>query len=163
MVVTINGTNPLPLGTTTGTLATLNFLATLGNDTCTDVSIDEFAWTDGNVSVTRQNGQFCLTGICKAGGTYRLIDPNAKLSLSLSHPKPATSTTSVEYDLDEQGETDLFVTDILGREVKHIVTGIQLPGHYTANFDLQGLAQGSYIYVLKTPSAKLSHMMQVLR
>jgi hypothetical protein len=163
LIVTLNGTNPLPLGTTSGTLATLNFLATLGNDTCTDVSIDEFVWTDGKVSVTRQNGQFCLTGICRAGGTYRLIDPNAKLSLSLSHPNPATSTTSVDYDLDEQGETDLFVTDILGREVKHIVAGVQLPGHYTASFDLKGLAQGSYIYVLKTPSAKLSHMMQVLR
>jgi hypothetical protein len=163
LIVTISGTNPLPLGTTSGTLATLDFLATLGNDTCTDVSIDEFIWTDGAVRVTRQNGRFCLTGVCETGGTIRLIDPNAKLSLSQTHPNPASSQAHVEYDLSEQGETKLFITDIMGREVKQIVTGVQLTGHYTATFDLTGLAQGTYIYVLTTPSAKLSHLMKVVR
>jgi hypothetical protein len=163
LIVTISGTNPLSLGSTSGTLATLDFLATLGNDTCTDVSIDAFIWTDGNVSVTRQGGRFCLTGVCKTGGTIRLIDPNAKLSLSQTHPNPASNQTQVDYDLSEQGETKLFITDIMGREVKQIVTGVQLSGHYTATFDLTGFAQGTYIYTLQTSTQKLSHLMQIRR
>jgi hypothetical protein len=163
LIVTISGTNPLPLGTTSGTLATLDFLATLGNDTCTDVSIDEFIWTDGTVRVTRQNGRFCLTGVCEAGGKIRLIDPNAKLSLGQSHPNPAQTQTTVDYDLDEQGETELFITDIVGKEVRRIAQGVQIPGHYSAIINLEGMAQGVYICVLKTPSAKLSHLMQISR
>jgi hypothetical protein len=163
LIVTISGTNPLPLGTTSGTLATLDFLATLGNDTCTDISIDEFIWTDGTVRVTRENGRFCLTGVCETDGTIRLLDPNAKLSLSQTHPNPASTQTQVEYDLSEQGETKLFITDIMGKEVKQIVAGVQLSGHYTATFDLSGLAQGTYIYVLQTPTQKLSHLMQIRR
>jgi hypothetical protein len=69
----------------------------------------------------------------------------------------------VEYDLSEQGETKLFITDIMGKEVKQIVAGVQLSGHYTATFDLSGLAQGTYIYVLQTPTQKLSHLMQIRR
>jgi hypothetical protein len=163
MIVTISGTNPLPLGTTTGTLKTLDFIATLGSDTCTDVTIDAFQWTDGAVSVSRQSGRFCLTGVCEAGGTLRLIDPTVKLSLSQSHPNPATGSAQVEYDLREQGETSLIITDLMGRTVKTVVTGIQIPGHYSAKFDLNGFAQGTYIYVLQTPNGKLSHMMQIIR
>jgi hypothetical protein len=163
LVVTVSGNNPLPLGTSSGTIATLDFLATLGNDTCTDISIDAFTWTADNISVTRQSGRFCLTGVCETGGTIRLLDPNAKLSLSQTHPNPASTQTQVEYDLSEQGETKLFITDIMGKEVKQIVAGVQLSGHYTATFDLSGLAQGTYIYVLQTPTQKLSHLMQIRR
>ncbi len=163
LIVTISGTNPLPLGTTAGTLRTLDFIATLGNDTCTDVSIDAFQWTDGAVSVSRRSGRFCLTGVCEAGGKVRLIDPNVELSLSQSHPNPAKGNAQVEYDLREQGETELYITDLMGRVVKTVVTGTQIPGHYTAQFDLNGLAQGTYIYILQTQSGKLSHLMQIIR
>ncbi len=163
MIVTISGTNPLPLGTTTGVLKTLDFIATLGSDTCTDVTIDAFQWADDAVSVSRQGGRFCLTGVCEAGGTLRLIDPNVKLGLSLSHPNPANTSARVEYDIREEGETELYITDLMGHVVKTVLTGTQIPGHYTAEFDLKNLAQGSYIYVLQTPSAKLSHLLQIIR
>ena len=51
-----------------GTLMKLPFTAALGDDSCTSVTIDAFSWSAPNITVTTQNGNFCLSNVCYQGG-----------------------------------------------------------------------------------------------
>ncbi|MBS1903386.1 MAG: hypothetical protein JSS75_06775 [Bacteroidetes bacterium] len=151
-------------GTTTpasGTLQTLDFVATLGTDSCTDVIIDTFYWTDAVVAVTRNNGTFCETGFCSSGGTVRLIDPTGILKLGQSYPNPATDIVRIDFEVIEDGVTSLTLDDLFGREVRTIFSNPLKAGPYSRTFDVSGLANGSYLYSLRTPTTVLTRIMQI--
>jgi|GEM_PF-2535008 len=159
LIVTYQGTgaaNP------PGLLMNLPFTAALGDDSCTPVTIDSFAWNVPNIAVTVQNGSFCLTGLCYQGGT-RLIDPNGKVTLSAAQPNPAHTSIQIGYSLIEQGRTTLVIYDVLGQEVLRLVDADLTPGTYTVKADVSTLPPGAYIYSLRTPSIVKSDHLQINR
>ena len=147
---------------TQGVLQNLAFTAALGNDSCTTVTIDSFAWNTPNIAVTRQNGNFCLTGLCEQGGT-RLIDPEGAVSLSQPIPNPAYSSIQMDYQLIEQGRTTLIVYDLLGHEVLRLVDASQQPGGYSVVADVSSLPAGRYVCTLHTPAIVQSQNLEIVR
>ncbi len=143
-------------------LMNLPFTAALGDDSCTVVTIDSFAWNAPNISVTTQNGNFCLTDLCYQGGT-RLIDPTGKVSMSEPVPNPSFSDIQIDYSLIEQGHTTLIVYDLLGHEVLRLVDADLKPGKYTVGADISRLPTGTYVYSLRTPSIVKSDHLQISR
>ncbi|MDP4231488.1 MAG: hypothetical protein Q8916_13905, partial [Bacteroidota bacterium] len=137
---------------TSGTLQWVQFNVALGNDTCTQIFIDTFYWTDADVAVTRVNGDFCESGICIAGGGIRLIDASGTFGMSPIRPNPSSSHILIEYDLVETGETRIELFDLVGRSIKTISDCGQTPGHYTIDVPLTEIGSGFYLTVLKTPS-----------
>ena len=158
LVVTYTGQS----STTQGVLQTLSFTAALGNDSCTTVTIDTFYWSTPNISVTRQNGNFCLIGLCTQGGT-RLIDPEGTVSLSDPVPNPAYSSIQMDYNLIEQGQTTLIVYDVLGHEVLRLLDADQAPGGYRVVADISSLPAGRYVCTLRTPTIVTSQNLQIVR
>ena len=65
-----------------------------------------------------------------------------------NYPNPFNPTTSIAFDLAEEGNVVLVVSDLLGREVTTLVDEVRMPGHYTVIFDGSRLASGTYIYRL---------------
>ncbi|MCA9733337.1 family 10 glycosylhydrolase [candidate division KSB1 bacterium] len=65
-----------------------------------------------------------------------------------NYPNPFNPTTSIAFDLAEEGNVVLVVYDLLGREVTTLVDEVRMPGHYTVIFDGSRLASGTYIYRL---------------
>lgn len=154
----------LPAAVTNGmTLQSLDFVATLGNDTCTTLSIDTFYFPNAKVAVTTGNGEFCLLGVCMAGGRPRLIDPNVVVTLSAIRPNPATGKIEFDYQLAEPGPTTLFLQDLLGRTVKVIQDGWREPGSYHEACNIESLSNGVYRLTLRTPSDLLTKRVEVVR
>ncbi len=147
---------------TNGVLMNLPFTAALGDDSCTGVTIDSFAWSTPNISVTVQNGNFCLSNLCYQGGA-RLIDPNGTVSLSEPIPNPSTNSIQINYNLIEQGPTTLIIYDVLGRVVLRLVDAYSQPGSYTVSADISKLPAGTYVYTLRTPSIVKSDHLQISR
>ncbi|MDP4236332.1 MAG: hypothetical protein Q8919_07805, partial [Bacteroidota bacterium] len=137
---------------TSGTLQKIQFDAMLGNDTCTTLTIDTFYWTDASVAVTREDGDFCETGICVSGGELRLVNGSGKFGMSPIRPNPSVSHIRIEYDLIETGRTKIALMDLLGREVKIVRDEDEKPGHYAIDVSLGEMSSGYYLSTLRTPT-----------
>ncbi|MDP6592943.1 MAG: T9SS type A sorting domain-containing protein, partial [Candidatus Marinimicrobia bacterium] len=75
-------------------------------------------------------------------------------ALHQNHPNPFNPVTTIRYDLPQAGDVKLTIYDMLGREMKVLVSQGMSPGSYTAVWDGtdrygQPAAAGVYIYQLK--------------
>ncbi len=159
LYVIYTGTGSAASGTT---LMNLPFTAALGDDSCTTVSIDSFAWNAQNITVTTQSGNFCLNNLCYQGGP-QLINPNGTVSMSDPIPNPSNNSIEIAYSLIEQGQTTLILYDLLGHEVLRLVDANVAPGTYTVTADVSMLPAGTYVYSLRTPTIVTSNHLQISR
>jgi hypothetical protein len=157
--ITVSGSVTKPVGL----LQNLTFIATLGSDSCTDLEIDTFYFPGANINVTRENGDFCLSGICMQDGHARLVNPDAIVSLSEARPNPASQSVTIDYHLAEPGFTKLYFEDLLGRIVLVVRNESMLPGAYQETVRMAPLSSGTYRCVLQTPSQILSRRMEVVK
>ncbi|MFZ1080331.1 MAG: Ig-like domain-containing protein [Candidatus Kryptoniota bacterium] len=65
-----------------------------------------------------------------------------------NYPNPFNPTTVIRYQVSTVSHATLKVYDILGREVKTLVNGIESPGRYQVEFDGSRLSSGVYFYRL---------------
>ena len=68
------------------------------------------------------------------------------------YPNPFTNKTTIHYNITQEGQVNLTVYDMDGREIKTLVNGNQSPGLYNQTFDANGLSNGVYMYRLQTSS-----------
>ena len=71
-------------------------------------------------------------------------------ALDQNYPNPFNPSTTIEFSLDRAQTITLTVHDMLGRQVRVLVDGVQPVGRYSVSFDGSGLASGTYLYVLRT-------------
>jgi hypothetical protein len=70
-------------------------------------------------------------------------------SLSQNYPNPFNPATIINYTVARDGNVNLKVFDMTGKEVAVIVQGFKIRGNYSAEFDANtggGLATGVYYY-----------------
>lgn len=63
-------------------------------------------------------------------------------------PNPFSGTTTLKYHIPEDGEVSLVVYDILGREVKMLVSAFKTTGFHEIDFQATSLPLGVYFYRL---------------
>jgi len=88
-----------------------------------------------------------------------LISPliPSEYKLHANHPNPFNPITSINFDLPEKSITSLVVYDLLGRQIKTLVNGLEQPGFRQITWngtDQNGrsLTSGMYIYRLTANS-----------
>jgi hypothetical protein len=64
-------------------------------------------------------------------------------------PNPATTGTTIRYDLPAETDVVIGIYDLMGREVASLARGVQGPGHKDVSFALKSLAGGTYFYRLQ--------------
>jgi hypothetical protein len=160
-IITVRGTRAASMSE--GQLITLPFVVVLGEQPCTPVRIDSLTWESGDVR-TRFGAADCeiCVEICREGGE-RLFRTTGRLSLGQNRPNPFNATTLLEYELIETGPTELTVQDLMGRRVATVVSGTLEAGRYIVPFDASGLSSGTYLYLLRTPSASIFKLMEVVK
>ncbi|MDB5032811.1 MAG: hypothetical protein JWQ98_52 [Chlorobi bacterium] len=153
-LVTIDGV--IPGGVTSGKLADVEFMAALGDTVATVVRLEGFVIGGGDSVVTAVmiNGEFHLLGVCPAGGN-RLITVNGSVGLKGVRPNPVSGMGEVEYEIVEDGRTEVNLIDALGRRVAVLVDGDISPGAYSVPFSTAGLSSGLYFATLRTRTARL--------
>ncbi|MFC2130595.1 FG-GAP-like repeat-containing protein [Bacteroidota bacterium] len=65
-----------------------------------------------------------------------------------AYPNPFTDRSIIKYVLEKGDRVILKIYDGLGNEIRTLVDEVQQAGEYQAEFNAQGLAQGSYYYKL---------------
>ncbi|MBL0176524.1 MAG: T9SS type A sorting domain-containing protein [Ignavibacteria bacterium] len=160
-IITVTGTRPAQTGS--GVLLELPFMVVLGGAACATVRIDSFLWQGSGVHTQFASAEceYCVA-ICREGGA-RLIFASGTLALGQNRPNPFNATTLIEYELIEMGQTDLFITDLIGRRVATLLSGLHAPGRYVLPYDASELPSGTYIYQLHTPSVSRFKLMEVVK
>ncbi len=73
------------------------------------------------------------------------LPPQYKIN---NYPNPFNPTTTINYQLPENGFVTIRVFDILGKEVVTLVNENKTAGNYKVNFDGSKLTSGVYIYTI---------------
>lgn len=70
-------------------------------------------------------------------------------TLSQNYPNPFNPVTKIRYELPNNGNVELTVFDMSGKEITKLVSNFQNAGVYSVEFDGTGLSSGVYFYRLK--------------
>lgn len=79
------------------------------------------------------------------------IGPNnqpIQYSLSQNYPNPFNASTKIDFTLPRQTNVKLVIYDVLGREVKQLVSGDVKEGEYSVYFNASELSSGIYFYAM---------------
>ncbi len=83
--------------------------------------------------------------------------------LQQNYPNPFNPTTTINFSIPRSGLVKLKVFDILGREVKTLVSEQMTPGDYSIEFDASQVASGVYFYRLSVGQFSETKKMMLLK
>lgn len=80
-----------------------------------------------------------------------------------NHPNPFNPITRIQYSIAGRQYVTLKVYDVLGTEVKTLVSEIKEAGSYSAEFNAENLPSGVYIYKLQAGNFTEAKKMTLIR
>ena len=83
--------------------------------------------------------------------------------LSNNFPNPFNPSTTIRYQIPQDGIVTLKIYDILGSEVATLVNEEKVAGKYEVNFNATSLASGVYIYKIQAGGFISSKKMMLLK
>jgi len=152
----------LPLTASSNVLTTLDFRATLGDDSVTALDLFNLRTDKPIVSAVDVDGEFKLLDLCREGGP-RLLNPNGMVSMSVIHPPTRSGKITVELHLLEDGQTKLYLTDFAGRRIRTLLDQPTTHGEYTVEIDPVSLPSGRYYVLLQSPTVRRIENLEVIR
>ena len=102
-----------------------------------------YAWISGNAPGCNSQEEVeavCLEDVEEVGGR--------RLAVS-GYPNPFNIVTTIEYELEGDGNITLAVFNYLGQEVAQIVNGRQSKGTHQVQWNAESIPAGIYFYELK--------------
>jgi hypothetical protein len=84
-------------------------------------------------------------------------------SLGKNYPNPFSQSTTITYQLPDDGFVTLKVYDLVGNEVATIINAVQAKGTHRVQYDAPGLGSGVYYYTLRFNDQVRSGKMNVIR
>jgi hypothetical protein len=75
---------------------------------------------------------------------HRIVDQKM-FQLGQNYPNPFNSTTQIDFALPAAQRVSLRIYDVLGREVRTLINGIQAAGNHRVTFDASELSSGIYL------------------
>ena len=79
-----------------------------------------------------------------------VIGVPVRFDLGQNYPNPFNPSTSINFDLPDDGHVTLKVFNVSGKEVETIVNDNRTAGYYTVKFNASGLSSGIYYYRLES-------------
>ncbi len=67
-----------------------------------------------------------------------------------NYPNPFNPTTIINFDIKKDGNVRIVIYDLLGREVKVLLSGDLQAGKYRIDFNAENYASGMYFYKINT-------------
>ena len=100
---------------------------------------------------TVNNGQPVIIETA-TGVEEKIINPTSFI-LEQNYPNPFNPSTTISYQLPNDGLVSLKVYDVLGKEVATLVNEQKSAGKYEVKFDASKLTSGTYIYKISAGSS----------
>lgn len=102
------------------------------------------------VSNTSQQSAPVTFGVTTAPiGITQISSIVKEFKLEQNYPNPFNPVTNINFSIPKSEFVSLRVYDILGREVKSLISEQMSPGVYNVDFDASGLSSGMYYYSLR--------------
>jgi len=102
------------------------------------------AWSVGSTgSIAKMTGQ--PVGI----NIYNNEVPKAYM-LQQNYPNPFNPSTTIRFSIPTNGNVELKVYDLLGKEIAVLVNEYMPTGNYSVDFDASSISSGIYFYTLKS-------------
>jgi hypothetical protein len=84
------------------------------------------------------------------------------------YPNPFNPSTTISYDLPEGGAVSVVIYDVLGQQVRHLISQFNSAGRYSIQWDARdnqgrGVASGVYIAKVDAGTSTLSQKMLLLK
>ncbi len=73
----------------------------------------------------------------------------AAYNISQNYPNPFNPSTKIDFEIPQDGNVQILLYDISGREVTKIVNEVKAAGYYTVMFNASDLSSGIYFYKIK--------------
>lgn len=86
-----------------------------------------------------------------------------EFKLEQNYPNPFNPSTTISYQIPQNGFVTLKVYDVIGREIAELVNQEKSAGRYEVNFNASKLASGMYIYKLTGNNINLSKKMMLIK
>jgi hypothetical protein len=82
----------------------------------------------------------------------------------VAFPNPANSEVTIRYQIEQQGNVEISITDMLGRVVfEPIVSQNHETGIYEVKFNTSSLAEGVYFYHLKADGIHVTKKLMIVK
>ena len=116
-------------------------------------------------AIDRQNNESPLSNIIGLSTTGVADQPEQPRAFALhqNFPNPFNPTTAISYQLSGISYVSLKVYDVLGREVRVLIEGIEESGYHRVQFDGSGLSSGVYFYRLVAGGRVETKSMQLIK
>ncbi|MEZ5198459.1 MAG: T9SS type A sorting domain-containing protein [Bacteroidales bacterium] len=86
-----------------------------------------------------------------------IVNPNGSdLWLSENYPNPFNSSTTIRYQIPENGQVSLKIYNITGGIVSELVNAKQRAGEYSVEFSSEGMEAGIYFYKLEFRNSEIN-------
>jgi hypothetical protein len=122
------------------------------------VYFDTCAYQLATTGANQQNEQLNWTLLDSCDSYYPLAGINQLTSLSSLRvfPNPASNTATVQIELTESADLDIYVKNIEGKTIGNgMQLGILKPGMHNADLDLSDLSVGFYFIECRTKAGSL--------
>ncbi len=86
----------------------------------------------------------------------------ASFALQQNYPNPASTNTTIHYNVPTAGRVTLELVDLVGHRVATLVDRQHQPGHYAVDLDVSSLASGFYLYRMQAENWRQSQEMTVI-
>ncbi len=114
------------------------------------------------INVVPDKGQILLTNSPLLAVNDNKISPE-KFKLFQNYPNPFNPSTKIGFRISESGFVTLKVYDMLGREIKTLISKDMQPGNYEVSFNGKNLPSGIYIYRIESNGISLNKKMLLLK
>ena len=91
-----------------------------------------------------------------------------EFAIHQNHPNPFNPTTILRYDLPEDALVNITIYDMMGRQVKTLINGLQTPGYKTVQWDATNdknrpVSAGLYLYTIQAGEFRQVRKMVLLK
>lgn len=128
--------------------------------------------TSGTITVN--DGELVYFALARKTGTSensletetsveKLDELPSAFKLSQNYPNPFNPITNITFEISKSSFTELKVYDVLGREIKTLVSENLTPGVYDVKFDASNLSTGTYLYRLISDGKSITRKMTLLK
>jgi hypothetical protein len=91
------------------------------------------------------------------------LSKDISFKLDQNYPNPFNPSTRISFTIPQSGYVTLKIYNMIGQEIKNLVSGFREAGEYTVDFSAENLFSGVYIYKIEAGSFSQVRKMTLLK